>query len=187
MARIRFSSGIKEVRGTIGRVVCRQVHGKSVISPKPEPRRHRKRSVAEAETNSRFAHAARCARFASPEMIARYNERARSENTTRFSVRVRDYMCPPSVPAVFTGCYTGRSGDAIFAIARDDFEVKAVRVTIRRRGGESVESGFAARTEADVFRYSATVSIPTGTELELEVVATDWPGNDTAWRTQLVV
>lgn len=185
MARIHYHTAIKAIRGRIGGLVCRQWQGGTYVTVRPTSGR-RVRGAAEAATNDRFKEAVAAARHAPPEMIARYDERARQEGRSRFSIRTRDYLVPPRISAVFAGCYAGRVGDPVLVIARDDFEVKEVRVTLRRGDGTVVESGLAARVPGDVFRYDASTAVPAGTALQVEVTACDWPGNTAAWQGEWV-
>lgn len=185
MARVKFNRAIEDIRGSLDGWTFRRMFGHSRVSPKPDSL-PRARGAAEAATNDRFRKAVQAARSAPPEMVVRYDERARKENKSRFSIRTRDYMVPPKITVVCLNCYAGRPGEPIFVIARDDFEVKDVSVMIRQRDGVVVEAGKATLGKADVFRYDATASVSAGTELKIEITATDWPGNVTRWQGDLV-
>lgn len=182
MAKVQSNSALRKLRGAVDGWVYRQMFGQTVVSPRPR-KRGRIREGAERATNDRFRQAAQWASRATPEMIERYNERAARENKTRFSIRTRDYMVPPHIPAVYLGGYSGQPGEAIFVIARDDFEVKEVRVVISRPDASVIETGSAVRCGGDVFRYDTSCAIPAGTETTVEVTASDWPGNVARWRS----
>src|SRR5437870_901597 len=106
MAKVFYTSSIGAVRGEVDGWIFRRFFGRHVVSPKPD-RRKRVRTGAEAATVTRFQRAAQAARRAPPEMIARYDERARAENKSKFSIRTRDYMVPPWFTAVYVAGYFG--------------------------------------------------------------------------------
>jgi len=76
--------------------------------------------------------------------------------------------------------YHGQVGDLISIMARDDFGVASVHVSITDsdNGNALIESGNAVETAVGSghWVYTATAAVPAGTELKVNVVATDRPG-----------
>lgn len=117
---VRSLSPPREVRGHVGRLIFRNILGTSVVSPSPYHKEERVRSPAEAATTTSFALAVQRARCVSPEMAARYAERAKQENKTQFSIRTRDAMRPPKISLVYLLGYTRKPGEEILITAHDD-------------------------------------------------------------------
>jgi hypothetical protein len=82
--------------------------------------------------------------------------------------------------------YTGQAGDEIKIRALDDFGVASVHVTlIDGQNGVAIENGSAVEIAAGsgLWDYTATVNVSSGTNVNINVVATDHPGG-TAIETQ---
>jgi hypothetical protein len=187
MGKVKYNSALKGIRGKVDRWVFRRICGADVVSPVPI-KNHRERKGEELANINRFAEAARSAKFASPEMVARYNARALQEpNMSAYSIRTRDYRTPPKIKLVYLLGYAGRPGDEILVHAWDDFEVKDVRIFIRRGGASLIESGFLERVADDLFRYVIKVAVPPGTDAWFEILARDNPGNETRWGSKMTV
>jgi hypothetical protein len=177
MAKVRYNRAIKDIRGKIDRFVYRRMLGRDVVSGEPG-KQERKRAGAEAKNNDRFAEATEWAKRIPADRIPRYDAVAKRDNISKFSARTRDFLRPPKIVAVFADLPAGLP---IFVIARDDFEVKEVRVTLRQPDGQLVESGTAVRCGHDLFRYVPSPTVPRSADLQIEVVARDWPDHVAKW------
>ena len=180
MAKVTPNPALEGIHGSVGRLVFRKFYGKTVVSFNAHERHERKPTLAEEPQIDRFRHATLRAKDASPEMCARYRERAKLLNKPAYAVRTADYMHPPVIESVILAGYTGRPGEVILVRAKDDFEVKDVTVTLRLPGGEILESGTAQPTsgDAELFLYRTTAAPSRGSEVTVTVVARDWPNNE---------
>lgn len=188
MAKVVHSSFVESIHGRSGNLIYRHVYGSTRVGPRHNHRKNRERGAAEAATNDRFSRAVARAKAASPEMCARYLERARQLKKPAFGIRVADYLTPPTIESLNLAGYSGCPGEPILVRATDDFEVKDVHVRLRLPDGATLEEGFARRLAegSDAFLYRTQAAPAAGTEVTIEVTARDWPRNKTVKQAAFV-
>lgn len=181
MAKIRLNPIVDAVRGQLGDLVFREVNGNTILSRKPvitgEP------TLGQTAQRERFKDAVAYGRYAMADATNRafYEGIADSRKVPVFSLTVADYLNAPEIESVGIADYSGQTGDPIQIVARDDFGVTNVQVTISNQQGEPLETGQAVELPAGTGRwtYVAANSIPSGMSVNIRVVATDRPGGTT--------
>jgi hypothetical protein len=124
--------------------------------------------------------------MADPNMRDLYSQAADRKGMPLFAFTVADFFNAPSINEVDLSTYTGQAGDLIKIKAEDDFGVASIHVMVSNAEiGASVETGYAVETAAGsgLWVYTATVSVPAGSQVNFNVVATDYPGG-TAFEIQ---
>lgn len=180
MANIRLNPALMSLRGKIGDLVFKKLNGESYVARRPE-RTNRIPSDAQKAVQQRFREATVFGKTVMADAQARalYEAAARNRKKPTFSLMVADFFSVPEVSEIDLSTYDGQAGSTIGIRANDDIMVMSVDVTITNGSGTLFERGAAARSAQDAGRwtYTATTSIPAGTPLHVEVIATDRPGN----------
>lgn len=96
-----------------------------------------------------------------------------------FSLMIADFFLVPKVEEIDLSNYQGQIGDVIGIRVNHDFDVATVNVKIMTTDGSLLEQGSAVKSTSDGLRwfYMATAAIPEGQQVNVEVTATDRPGN----------
>jgi hypothetical protein len=173
--KVTLTPMFEEARGKLGNVVFREVRGKTIASR--EPRFAAPPSESQAAHRERFKQAVAYGKsaLADPEMREMYQAIADSRNVPIFAVTVADFFNAPVIDDVTLASYHGQAGDVIHIVARDDFDLASVHVSISEEGGNAIESGNAELVTGG-WEYTATQNVPPGTTVNILVVATDRPG-----------
>jgi len=177
--KIKLNPMFEAASGQLGGLVFREVRGRTVASRKvsafAEP------SVDQALQRERFKQAAAYGRsaLANPATRDLYEEAAKTRNIPVFAVTVADFFNAPTIDNLDVFAYNGQVGDPISILARDDFGVVNVRVSITDIVGSPIESGNAVETVSGSGQwvYCATALVAPDTEVVVNAVATDRPGS----------
>jgi hypothetical protein len=150
------------------------------LSKTPTFDKNRQPTLAQEEHLDRFSSATAYARaaMADPALEKIYSVRATKERSV-FNLAVKDYIKVPKVKKVDVSAYTGNVGSTIQVFAKDDFAVKAVKVSIRNAAGDLVEEGNALIDPLDKAKwvYTATQVVALLPGSKIKAVAQDIPGN----------
>ena len=179
MAKVRLNPVMEQIRGQIGELVFRR-YGDGVIVARKADLEGITLSAAQANHRVRFQQAVDYGKsaMADPAVKAIYLAAAKARSIPVFSCPVADFFNAPSVSDVNLSNFTGAVGDKIAFHAEDDFGVVRARVAITKTDGTLIESGEAAETNpgSGLWSYTATQSIPPGTQVRVTATATDRPG-----------
>jgi hypothetical protein len=177
MADIFLHNFVERIRGKFGRIVVKQMFGRTFIARPPtvttaEP------SVAQVDTRKRFAKASAYAKAAlkSPTARAYYTAAAKAKQTGLFAVAAGDYLKSPTVDEINLDEYKGLVGDKLTILALDDVGVTSIDVAIRVADGSYIEQGPASNADGP-WVYTATTQLPPGQQVTIEAFAKDRPGN----------
>lgn len=181
MAKTNLNSTIDDYRGSIGKLVFKKYRGRTIVAKKPvitaEP------SQAQLDQRIRFKEAAAFGKFAQndPELSAIYEPIARARELTVYTVAVQDFLKKPVIQPLFLSQYKGRVGDPILIHATDEVGLARLEVTLNSDNGTLIESGQAVESVPGTGKwiYVATMDVPYGTEIFIEVAALDHAGNRT--------
>jgi hypothetical protein len=179
--KFKLNRAFREVSGELDGLVYRNVRGKVVAARKPDLSNvvYSESQIAHRE---RFKQAAAYGKsaLADPTVREQYEAAAKDKDMPIFALTIADFFNAPSIDNVNLSAYNGQVGDLINIIARDDFEVLSVHVSITNSdaGGSVVESSNAVETAAGSGQwvYTATTVLAAGTDVVVNVVATDRPG-----------
>jgi hypothetical protein len=179
MAKVRLNPILEQVHGKVGDLVFKR-SGDEVIIARKQDFSNREPSEAQLAVQERFRQAALYGRLvmADPDTKKLYEDAAKAKGQPLFSLTVADFFHAPSVDMIDMAGYGGRVGDRIVIQAHDDFAVSAVKVALTNAAGDPIESGEAVETPAKSGRwlYTATAAVATGTQVRINVTATDHPG-----------
>jgi hypothetical protein len=181
MTKTTLNPTIDDYRGSIGKLVFKKYRGRTIVAKKPvvtaEP------SQAQVNQRIRFKEAAAFGKFAQtdPALRAIYEPIARARQVTVYTVAVQDYLKKPVIKPLDLFEYKGRVGDLILIQASDEIGLASLEVTIDSNDGTLIESGQAVESAPGTgkWTYMATVPVPYGTDIFIEVVAVDYAGNRT--------
>jgi len=165
-------------RGMIGNVVFRRWGKKTVVSLAPSTK-NRKWSKAQKANRLRFRDAMAYARKAlnDPEMLKYYRKKTKGMQTV-WNVAVADYMKKPQIKEIDIHNYKGQKGNTIRVVARDNYRVAGVIVSIVDAQGFEVESGMAVEMPNNCdWIYKAMEPNLSGQGGRIVVRVTDSPGN----------
>ena len=170
--KIKLNPMFEEARGQLGNLVFREVRGKTFAGRKPsgggEP------TVDQAAHRERFKLAAAYGKsaLANPAIRALYEEAAKSKNMPVFALTMADYFNAPTIDSLDLSGYTGQVHEPINVIARDDFGVASVSVSIADQTGHVIDAGNAVETAAGSghWVYTAGATIATGVTVTVTVI-----------------
>jgi hypothetical protein len=187
MAQNQENLLLRGTSGTIADMITyRQRAGKTIISKK-----RGKSSVPATDTQlgiqEQFRKAVAWAKGAIKDPVVKAMYRAKAAlGQSAFNMATADAYNPPKVDGIRTDGYHGAVGDTITVKATDDFAITGLRVSIVDAAGDPVESGDAVLqiNETD-WLYTATKANAALAGSKITAVATDGPGNSTAFRVTL--
>ena len=186
MASVKLNPAIESIRGKVGNLVFKSFEGREIVAQMPDFT-GRVFTDAQKAAQERFRKAAGYGETVMADEQAKtlYEQVAKSRKQPLFSLIMQDFLNDPHVDEVDLSGYKGQTGEKIFVLASDDFEVAAVHVAISRESGEPIEAGAAVKTAADPGRwmYTTTSSAPPGAPVKIQVSVTDRPGH-TVIRTE---
>ncbi|SHK45058.1 hypothetical protein [Epilithonimonas mollis] len=161
-------------------IVFSQRNGKTIVSRAPKDKTGED-SQKQKDHKRKFQRAILYAKVVmnDPDTKELYEAKAdRSKGITGHNVAVADLLNAPDIDSIDMSAYNGRIGDVIKIVALDDFEVKAVTVTIENADGSLVEEGSAVDNGAE-WIYTATADNADLSGDKITVTATDNPDNMT--------
>jgi hypothetical protein len=180
MTKVRLHPALLEFRGAMKDMLFRQQNGKTFVSVKPdlsnvEP------TPAQAAHRERFSEAVAYGKtvMADTDLRALYEQAAKEKGTPVFALTVADFLNAPSIKEVDLSAYKGQANDIIKIKATDDFSVASVHVAlVNPQNNDPIENGFAIETApgSGLWIYTVTVTMPGGSDVRINVVATDRPG-----------
>ena len=179
--KFKLNRAFTAASGELDGLIYRNVRGQVIVSRKADLSNvvYSEEQLAHQE---RFKQAAAYgkAALANPTIRAMYEAAAKDKDMPVFAATIADFFNAPTIDNVDVSAYHGQVGDLISIMARDDFGVASVHVTITDsdNGNALIESGNAVETAvgSGQWVYTATAAVPAGTELKVNVVATDRPG-----------
>lgn len=181
MAKINDNLLTRGARGNVGKQFVYRKRGDDThITKMPSINKDLEATSAQVVVRELFAAAALYAKGAisSPELKKEYQKKAKRGNSA-YNMAFRDYLKAPVVKHVYTSKYNGSVGSTIEVIAKDDFRVAEVKVSIRNISGVLVEEGNAVLSPLDRNKwiYTARVINPLPVDSLVTATATDLPGN----------
>ena len=180
MAKIETNPVVDAIRGSIGDLVFRHLGHQTIVGRRPGGT-DRAPTPGQEAVRERFRQAAICGKavLADPASRQIYETAAHNRGLPVFSVTVADFFNAPTVDAVDLSGYTGKSGEPIRIRATDDFEVVAVKVTIRTVEATTLEPGPAVAPGSPDWVYTTKTALTLGQHVSIDVTATDRPGHAT--------
>ncbi len=179
MAKAHVNRFLKGLSGTIDGHVFRRHRGKTILQRKPTftlPR-----SDGQVATMKTFSEASKFAALvkADPDLRRLYATRGRKVKLNFRHMAIGDYFHAPTVEHFGTGQYTAAGGGTLVILAKDDFEVVRVAVTLHDADAGVVAAGDAVGQDG-VWRF-AVASPASGAKrpVRATVTACDRPGNAT--------
>jgi hypothetical protein len=181
MAQQKDNHVMSGVRGMIGgQVVFKRRAGKTYVSAPPEVDENRKATPAQAVIRQRFKKAITYANAVVKDAAlkqAYFNAAKRGQSA--HNVAFLDAYYPPEIITMITQGYRGVVGDVIVVIAKDDFKVAAVTISIYTATGELMEAGAAvANRDGLSWQYICTKQHVAIAGCKIIATATDLPGNE---------
>jgi hypothetical protein len=168
-------------RGMIGKqIVFKERAGKTYVSAPPEVDENRKPTPAQAIIRQRFRKAITYANAVVKDAALKqaYFEAAKRGQSAH-NVAFLDAYHPPEIITMITQAYCGEIGNLIIIIAKDDFKVKDVTITIYNASNELIERGAAvANRDGLSWQYACTRQNTNIAGSTIIAVATDLPGNE---------
>jgi hypothetical protein len=175
MAVIQINSVAKGLSGSLGRLVFRQLRGKTILAGKPD--KVTKQSALQRENRVRFKLASAWAKgqMLDADKKAYYWRKAKKlKLPNAYTAAVSDYMRKGEIKEIDTRQYKGNAGDVIrLKIRKKDFGVNKVEVTLYDAEGAVIESGMATKKDQDVFLYSVTETVIEKMVVRINVLVCD--------------
>jgi hypothetical protein len=176
MAKIKNNLFLKGASGTIGdQVTYRQMGDETVVSAKPVMDPNRKPTEKQTEHRGKFSDAAAYATEAleSEELKAEYAKTA-PRGKSAYNMAVSDYFNAPVVKKI------SLANNVVSVLAKDDFRVASLQVSILSAGGEVLEEGEAVPNSVNREKWTYTTSLTTEAlaGATLRAAAKDLPGNE---------
>jgi len=180
MAKIKFNSIVDEVSGGFGNVVFRVVRGKTIMARRPDLSGNEASEGQEAH-RERFREAVAYGKSAMADDTMRkfYEQVAKERDIPVFALTVADFFNAPTINDMDVTGYAGKVNDVIKIKSLDDFGVMRVHVTLSEAQTDvPIENGDAIETAtgSGQWIYMATAAVSAGTNVRINVVATDRPG-----------
>jgi hypothetical protein len=173
--KVRLNPAFEGMSGQLGEMVFRELRGETIISRKPtlsgEP------TIDQVAQRERFKQAVAYGKsaLANADTRALYETAAKTKDMPIFALTVADFFNAPVIDNVDLSAYNGQAGNLITISARDDFGVVKVHVSITDDASDVIESGEAVLTSGS-WVYTVTEAVAAGTNVTVNVVATDRPG-----------
>ena len=182
MTKARMHPALLEFSGAMGDMVFKTRNGKVFVSIKPDMSGVQPTPAQTAHReHERFSQAVDYGKtvMADSDIREIYEQVAKEKGTPLFALTVADFLNPPSIKDADISAYNGQVGDVIKIKAFDDFGVAGVRITITdAQTGDPIESGdaFEIAPGSGLWQYNVTATAPSGTTVNVNVVAIDRPG-----------
>ena len=183
MANMNENLLVRGARGNVGKQFIYRKRGNDThLVRMPVIDKNAAPTAKQEKTQDLFAAASLYAQgaIANPELKKQYGKKAKtSRGTTAFNIAFRDYLKAPVVKDIDTENYNGTPGSTIAIIAKDNFRVESVTVSIVTATGELIEEGSAVLHPIDRNKWTYTArqsnAAPPGTVIK--ATARDLPGN----------
>jgi hypothetical protein len=105
---------------------------------------------------------------------------AAPKGQTAYNVAIADMLHAPDIETIDFSGYTGKAGDTISVIVKDDFMVKEVKLSIVNDDGSLVEEGNAVSDPSGYkWIYTATQANANLSGDKITITVSDLPGNQT--------
>ena len=179
MTKVRFHGPVAGFSGAMGEMVFadNEEKNRTVAYMKT----HYAPSQAQVDHRKNFTEAAAWAKTAMKNSGMRqvYEALAKEKDISANAVALADYLKPPSIEPLDLSTYAGQAGDTIYFTAKDNVGVIFAVVDIRDAEGNQFENGAAVEIDANrgFWMYTATSTIPAGTNAMINVKVNDRPGN----------
>ena len=181
MTKVRFHGPIAGFSGAMGEMVFAVDEGKGRTVA--YMKKHRPLSEAQLLQQERFAQAAAHAQAAleDPGIRAYYETLAKEKKIESFPLAMADWLKGPTILPLDLSDYQGRIGDPIRVITKDNVGVVSVDFSLVKVDGTLIEKGRAveAGLHSGHWTYTATVSVPLGSDIFIEAEAFDMAGQRT--------
>jgi hypothetical protein len=181
MARINENPLVRGARGNFGKQYVYKKRGNGThITRMPVVNKNAVATEKQEGVRDLFGSASLYAQGAmsSPELKKMYQKKA-TDGKTAFNIAFRDFIKAPVVKRIDAGNYNGTPGSTIAIVAKDDFRVTGVKVSIRTADGALIEEGEAILNPIDrnkwVYTAVQTNTSPPGSVIT--ATAFDLPGN----------
>jgi hypothetical protein len=172
--------------GKIGNLlIFRQRNGQTVVSG--IPKRSKELSEKQKQHHKHFQEAIIYAKTATadPDTKAAYQSSA-PKGLSAYNMAVADMLHAPDIESIDLSNYAGQPGDTIRIVAKDDFLVKNVHVSIINEDGSLVEDGNATPDASCLsWTFTATKKNENTTGDKIVITSSDLPGN-TAQSEQII-
>lgn len=180
MAKQNNNMIMNDTQGMIGKqVVFKKRAGKSYVSAPPEVNVNRKPTenqlVARANFKRSITYAASAVKLAP---LRKAYKAVAGRGQSAQNVAFQDAYFGPEVTGMVTQGYTGSIGNVIVVSARDNFKVKAVKVSIHNSANELIEEGQATANTDGIWYYLAIQPNPDFKGCKIKATAIDIPGNE---------
>ncbi len=165
--------------GKVGKMlVFRQRADQTIIAKRPK-KNNKPATEAQLEFRDRFTEASLYAKSAisNPVLKGEYQAKAKPGQSA-YNVAFADYLKAPQLRKVMADSYNGQLGDTVAFRIIDNFKLQSVTIRIIGAANELIEQGVATLSENGLdWQYTTTAVNPSVLGTNLEVTATDTPGN----------
>lgn len=181
MSNVSKNLLVKGAKGKLGDQFVYKTRGrKTFITTLPTVNKNAVATEQQQNVRDLFAEASLYAKGAvsNPELKAAYAKKS-PKGSTAFNLALRDYLKAPVVKWIDVTGYSGLAGSSIIVMAKDDFRVAAVHVSIHSAAGELLEEGAAVINPINhnKWTYIATRDIASLSGCVVRAIAKDIPEN----------
>jgi hypothetical protein len=171
---------LRGLSGKMGDWVYRYSKDKEKTYIGEKPVRTKDLSEAQVAHNDRFSDASQFAVEVMDDPVLRefYETVAEERDMKIRNLAIADFFNVPSFKPLGLTNYKGRVGDTIVIRMVDEIGLVSMHVSIDKGDGTDIEKGQAVETSprSGKWIYTATAPVATGTDIFIEVVATDYVG-----------
>ncbi|MBT1702113.1 hypothetical protein [Chryseosolibacter indicus] len=161
MAVLRTNSMVKGFSGSIGKLVLKQVRGKTILSR--APKFTGKQSEKQRENRLKFKAASVYAKhiLTDPQKKAYYLQKAKKlKLPNAYTAVIKDYMSKSEIRDINTSKFKGKAGDTIkIKVFKKHFAVHKVRIIVCDEQGSLLTSAMAVRRGMDEFVFTAAETL----------------------------
>ena len=183
MTKVFLQPGLRGLKGGMGDWIYQIRRGKTIVGMRPMNAVKKEPTLPQAVQRKRFAEAAQYAKraLADPEKRAYYEKLSVEKDIPPFALAVADHMSVPTIQPLDLSEYVGQVGDPILITAQDKVGVVSVEVSLVTVEGALIEKGQAVETGSRTgsWVYTATASVPLGSDIFVEAEAFDMAGRRT--------
>ena len=183
MTKVFLQPGLRGLKGGMGDWIYRIRKGKTIVGMRPMNAIKKEPTLPQVVQRKRFAEAAQYAKraLADPEKRAYYEQLSLVKDIPPFALAVADHMSVPTIQPLDLSEYRGQVGDPILITTQDKVGVVSVEVSLVTMEGALIEKGQAveAGVRTGSWIYTATASVPLGSDIFIEAEAFDMAGRRT--------
>ena len=173
---------LRGLSGKMGDWVYRYSKDKEKTYIGEKPVRTKDLSEAQLAHNERFSEASQYAVEVMDDPVLRefYETVAEERDMKVRNLAIADFFNVPYFKPLGLGNYKGQVGDTIVIRMVDEIGLVSMNVSIDRIDGTDIETGQAVETSprSGKWIYTATQPVALGSDIFIEVVATDYVGKD---------